>query len=209
MRIHDIENRPINERFDHLLQVISSQRFLTMKGLGNEIPFFICPYNVTEAIEMERIQDKLTNQLEMKGFEVLRINLYDVSITLLKERGIWERMPLIEQETEKEELLKNLYNVLNPEDYLVPAINEILQATSYDVLFIHGVGEVFPYIRSHAVLNNLEKCAKKKPMVMFFPGTYTHSLEFGASLDLFGSLHDDKYYRAFNIYEYQLPQGEL
>ena len=38
------------------------------------------------------------------------------------------------------------------------------------------------------------------PAIVPFPGNYTHSLESGASLDLFGRLHDDKYYRAFNIY---------
>jgi len=68
------------------------------------------------------------------------------------------------------------------------------------VIFLSGVGEVFPYIRSHNVLNNLQSTAKDKPTVMFFPGAYTHSLESGASLDLFGRLHDDKYYRAFNIF---------
>ena len=50
-------------------------------------------------------------------------------------------------------------------------------------------------------LHNLQKVAKDQPTVMFFPGEYTHSLEKGASLDLFGRLHDDKYYRAFNIYD--------
>ena len=39
---------------------------------------------------------------------------------------------------------------------------------------------------------------------MFFPGEYSHSLEKGASLDLFGRLHDDKYYRAFNIYDREI-----
>ena len=67
-------------------------------------------------------------------------------------------------------------------------------------MFITGVGEVFPYIRSHNVLNNLQSTAKDRPTVMFFPGEYTQSLETGASLDLFGRLHDDKYYRAFNIF---------
>jgi hypothetical protein len=72
------------------------------------------------------------------------------------------------------------------------------------VLFIAGVGEVFPYIRSHNVLNNLQKAAKLRPTVLFFPGDYSHSIEAGASLDLFGRLRDDKYYRAFNIYDYQV-----
>ena len=75
---------------------------------------------------------------------------------------------------------------------------------AFDILFITGVGEVFPYIRSHTVLNNLQSTAKDHPTLMFFPGEYTHSLETGASLDLFGRLHDDKYYRAFNIYHTQI-----
>ena len=69
----------------------------------------------------------------------------------------------------------------------------------FDVLFITGVGEVFPFIRSHNILNNLQKEAKQKPTLMFFPGEYKHSLETGAALVLFGRLEDDKYYRAFNI----------
>jgi hypothetical protein len=70
----------------------------------------------------------------------------------------------------------------------------------FDVMFITGVGEVFPYIRSHNVLNNLQSTATDQPTVLFFPGRYIQSLESGASLDLFGRLHDDRYYRAFNIY---------
>ena len=34
--------------------------------------------------------------------------------------------------------------------------------------------------------------------------SYTHALATGASLDLFGRLHDDKYYRAFNILNYEV-----
>jgi hypothetical protein len=79
-----------------------------------------------------------------------------------------------------------------------------MQSAAFDVMFITGVGEVFPYIRSHNVLNNLQSAAKDKPTVMFFPGKYTHSLEGGASLDLFNIHQNDKYYRAFNIYHYEI-----
>lgn len=90
--------------------------------------------------------------------------------------------------------------MLDPEAHLVPNIATRLASATFDVLFLTGVGEVFPYIRSHNVLNNLQSTAQDKPTLMFFPGTYTHSLESGASLDLFGRLQDDKYYRAFNIF---------
>jgi hypothetical protein len=106
----------------------------------------------------------------------------------------------METSVSKAELKELLQGVLDPAEHLVPAIATRLASEPHDVLFLSGVGEVFPYIRSHNVLNNLQSTAKDKPTVMFFPGEYTHSPESGASLDLFGRLHDDKYYRAFNIF---------
>ncbi len=58
----------------------------------------------------------------------------------------------------------------------MPAIAAKLADNDFDVLFLAGVGEVFPYIRSHNVLNNLQSTAKEKPTVLFFPGAYTRQL---------------------------------
>lgn len=196
--------RHISERYKHLLAIISSERFLKMQGLGNEVPFFICPFHPREAVEMGKLGNQLINTLINKGVRVLKINLYDLSIELLKKRGIWDRILQVEKSISKDELKELLQGVLDPEGHLIPAIAEKMGQGEYDVMFITGVGEVFPYIRSHTVLNNLQSTAKDKPTVMFFPGEYTHSLEEGASLDLFGRLQDDKYYRAFNIYHYQI-----
>jgi hypothetical protein len=191
---------PMQDRFQHLFAVISGKRFLKKQGLGNEVPFFICPFRPEEAVEMERLQRQLVNRLEQAGVRILEINLYDLSIEILKDRGIWEQILEMEETVSKEQLKELMQGVLDPEAHLVPAIAAKLASTDFEALFLSGVGEVFPYIRSHNVLNNLQSTAKDKPTVMFFPGAYTHSLESGASLDLFGRLHDDKYYRAFNIF---------
>ena len=196
----DLESRPLQERFDHLLALIGSEGFLKMKGLGNEVPFFICPYPPQEANDFTRIQKQLQNKLKQKGIQVLEINLYDLAIEILKERDIWDRLLEMEATVTKDQFKELLQNVLDPEAHLVPAIAGKMKDAEFDVMFLSGVGEVFPYIRSHNVLNNLQSTAKTRPTVLFFPGKYTHSLEEGASLDLFGRLHDDKYYRAFNIF---------
>lgn len=194
---------PIKVRFDHLLSVMSGQRFLQKQGLGNEVPFFICPYQPEESVEMNRIQKQLEKSLAQVGVRVLNINLYDLSFEILQKRGIWEQILEVEKTVSKEQLLELLQGVLDPESHLIPIITEKMMQAEFDVMFISGVGEVFPYIRSHNILNNLQSTAKEQPTVMFFPGAYTHSLESGASLDLFGRLHDDKYYRAFNIFHYE------
>lgn len=196
----DVSRMPMPDRFQHLFAVISGQRFLNKQGLGNEIPFFICPFKPEEAVEMERLKRQLVSRLEQSGVRILEINLYDLSIEILKERDIWDQIVEMESSFSKDQLKELLQGVLDPESHLIPAIASRLEAIDFNVLFLSGVGEVFPYIRSHNVLNNLQSTAKEKPTVMFFPGAYTHSIESGASLDLFGRLHDDKYYRAFNIF---------
>jgi hypothetical protein len=196
----DLSRAPVQERYRHLLTVIGGERFLKIQGLGNEVPFFVCPYKPEEAVDMDRLRKQLINKLAQNGIAVLDINLYDLAIQILKKEGDWEWCMQEEQSISKEELKEELQSMLDVETVLTPAIEEIMRASEFAVMFISGVGEVFPYIRSHNVLNNLQKTAKEKPTVMFFPGEYTHSLESGASLELFGRLHDDKYYRAFNIY---------
>ncbi len=213
-----ISQQSLHNRFEHLVKVISSERFLQMRGLNNDLPFYICEFRASEAVEMQRLQRQLINTLgnlslpclSGHGVKVLEINLYDLGIELLQAREgssegsrLWDEILTIEPNVDKDSLLELLQNVLGIEEYLIPSIGERLRETDFDVLFLSGIGEVFPYIRSHNVLNNLQSTAKDKPTVLFFPGEYRYSLENGASLELFGLLHDDKYYRAFNIFETQ------
>lgn len=195
-----ITSTNLQTSFDHLLTVLSGKRFLQKEGLGNEVPFFICPFEASISVEVLRLEKQLVNRLAQSGIRVLEINLYDLSIEILKERGIWEQILEIEPSVSKDELKELLQGVLDPEANLVPAIADLLKNNEFEMLFLTGVGEIFPIIRSHHVLNNLQSTAKEKPTLMFFPGTYTHTLATGASLDLFERLHDDKYYRAFNIF---------
>lgn len=192
------------KRLEHLFSVISETHFLEMKGLGNEIPFFICPFDPPETDQMEKLRKTLVTRLLQSGVQVLEIDLYDLSIEILKGREIFDRILTEEPSFSKEQLKELLQGILDPELHLVPAIAAKIREKEihggFSLMFLSGVGEVFPYIRSHNVLNNLQKVAKEKPTVMFFPGAYTHSREFGTSLELFGRLRDDKYYRAFNIY---------
>lgn len=185
----------------HLLKVISGQRFLRMEGLGNEVPFFIYPFEPEDALKVAQSKKRLKNKLSALGITVFEINLYDLSVDILKARGVWDRVLAIEPEQSKSDFRELLQSMLDPEQHIAPAIRGKLAAARYDVFFLTGIGEVFPYIRSHNVLNNLQSVASTKPMILFFPGSYEQSDTLGSSLVLFGRLTDDQYYRAKNILE--------
>jgi len=125
---------------------------------------------------------------------VLELNLYDISIQILEEKGGIERMFRVEKAKSKTKFLRALQSSLNIHDVLIPKMEEMINASNSKVYFLTGVGAVYPFIRSHNVLNNLQVIVKDAPMVAFFSGKYD-----GHSLNLFGLMKDDNYYRAFNI----------
>ena len=194
-----ISARYLKECQEHLFKVVSSREFLQNEGLNNEVPFHICPYETIIQKDLTQLVKQLINDLEDLKIRVLEINLYDLIIEILKREGDWDWVLENEPTISKGELKEELQGILDIETVITPEISIKMESAPHDVMLLTGIGEIFPYIRSHTVLNNLQKKANDKPTIMFFPGEYQHSPESGASLALFGSLQDDKYYRAFNI----------
>ncbi len=197
--LNSMNKKNLHECYKHLLSVITSRGFLANEGLNNEVPFHICPYEPLIQNDITQMIKQLKNDLRNKDVKVLEINLYDLVIEILKTEGDWEWILENESKMSRDELKEELQGILDIETVITPAIANRMNDEEYQVMLLTGIGEVFPYIRSHNILNNLQKRAKEKPTLMFFPGQYQHTLESGASLVLFGKLQDDKYYRAFNI----------
>ncbi|MFS4491131.1 DUF1788 domain-containing protein [Dietzia kunjamensis] len=191
----------LSQQEEHLFAVLGGKRFLQMEGLSNEVPFFIYPYPPEVALAVAQAKKRVKNRLSQKGIAVREINLYDLSVELLKERGDWDEILAVESSVEKGGFAEMLQAMLNPQQHLAPAIQARIADGDFDIVFLTGIGEVFPYIRSHNVLNNLQSVVAGKPMLMFFPGRYEQSDTLGSSLVLFGRLKDDQYYRAKNILE--------
>ena len=193
------KNSP-RENFKHLLNLLSSEGFLKIEITRNDVRFFIADYKIEKQNEMLDVIEKLKHNLLDKKIKVLDINLYDLTNDILKKNGDWVWYMENETSSNKDILKEEFQSILDVQNVIAPAIAEKLK-TDYDILFITGVGEVYPYIRSHNILNNLQKFIKDKPLVLFFPGEYTMYEDTSSNLKLFSILPDDKYYRATNIYE--------
>ncbi len=189
----------IAKKYQHLFSVIKMPKFLRMEALGGEIPFFISTYYPEQEPEIVKAIHGLKNKLEKSGIEVLELNVYDIVMELLDEQLGKGEIFELEKQMDKEEFKNALQSVLDISEVLMPRIKKIIEANHAQVYFLTGVGNVFPFIRSHNILNNLQNIATDAPTVMFFPGRYT-----GQSLELFGKLKDDNYYRAFNLDNYRI-----
>ena len=73
-----ITSTNLQASFDHLLTVLSGKRFLQKEGLGNEVPFFICPFEASISVEVLRLEKQLVNRLEQSGIRVSLKSIYTI-----------------------------------------------------------------------------------------------------------------------------------
>jgi hypothetical protein len=187
----------IIDDFEQIFTQVTTDKFLSMQALGGEEPFFIYSFDpaVQDLITSET--KRLQKRVEQAGHSVLVINLYQLIIKMLNERNMLTKILDKEHSLAKSKLLQTLQNMLDVETKIIPEIQKLVEEQKTSMVFIEGIGEVYPYIRSHTIINNLQKVIIDRPTLMFFPGRFD-----GHKLVLFNKVHDDNHYRAFNIINY-------
>ncbi|MGG0236537.1 DUF1788 domain-containing protein [Bacillus tropicus] len=188
--------RRINERLDEILPKITDTSFRENKGLGNEIGFYIFDYDPKyEMLVREHIVYMQERLKDDSSVQIREFDLYELMLEILGEKGYLQKNIVMEQKKGSDFILnatRKALRLTSNNDLVVQYITDRVQPN--DIVFLTGVGKVFPIIRSHTILNNLHKAIDKMPLVMFFPGTYD-----GLELVLFGEIKDDNYYRAFQL----------
>ena len=189
--------KQIIERLNDLQEIILEPDFTNKKGLGGEIGFYIFDYDAAdELIVRQAIPDLI--QYSKKRNEALRFqvfDLYDMMIRFFEKRGYIEKNIKMEQQKSSEELfsvMRKALKIATNRDVFVQTIREELEPGA--IVFITGIGKIYPILRSHVLLNNLQIVVEDQPLILFFPGTYEDN-----KMQLFGEFKDAHYYRAFQL----------
>ena len=159
---------------------------------------------------------------------ILVIDLYELAVRIMKDSGIFDTA--IEQEPEmhgeidaeadadnaeaeadlwpslqEDDFYQALAGMLGPDnddlqDALYARYQQAAASREADAVFVTGIGQVYPYIRAHALLACMQDIIPEHtPVVLFFPGTYEKTATTVSVMRLFDRLDADNYYRAFSL----------
>jgi hypothetical protein len=183
----------IEERIELLKEEVQKEDFLCRKGLGNEVAFWVFDYPPEKELLMRYTVSKLVSTLEKKSISALEIDLFDLCLEIINEKISIDKVIEYEHKKGSHDLLDKLKPIIKPET-LRNAVISKLKDKDVELIFLTGVGKIWPLIRAHLILNNLQVVINDVPLIMFYPGRYS-----GVDLSLFGKFQDNNYYRAFRL----------
>jgi hypothetical protein len=193
---------------ERLVKLLGGDDFLAMKGLANEVPLFIQTYEPAQEDALRRMVGSLTQRLRNAGLTVVTLDLFDIVLQILEERNLLGDLLEGEPTFEKVELLETLNNYSDPNNHLVPRLLEEIGKEGTQLTLITGAGRVYPFLRTHTVLESLQPRMPCHPVVLFFPGEYIYDPERGSQLRLFGKAPSpvlyNPYYRAHNLNDFHI-----
>ncbi len=181
----------LNESLDRLKDLIQTEDFLRGKGLSNEVNIRIFCYAPSEEMVVHRFVSRLVSD-ESVNCRLIECNLYHIFLDICRDLDILDAIPEMEEADGRVFLLEQLHSAVGEGEFI-----EKIQYGKHeagDVLLLTGVGDVFPFMRIHTLLEALQPYFSDIPILVMYPGEFD-----GHQLRLFDRLQPSDYYRAFSV----------
>jgi len=182
----------IMERLDKLRDRMQEPDFLNGKGLSNEVNIHIFCYDAEDEMVVLHFLKQITTDQAL-NCHLIECNLYETFLSVCADIDIINSIPEMEESDGGSFLLEQLHSAVGESEF-ISKIQENGPCMNGDVLLLTGVGDAFPFMRVHKMLEALQPFYSNVPILVMYPGTYD-----GSYLRLFNKLKPNPYYRAFNM----------
>lgn len=179
------------ERLNQIKTRLASPELLSNSGLGNEIGFYIFDYPPDQELAVRSHLEKILPDI---GRKIAVVNLFELVVNYFRKRKILDSAVEAQVKKGDAEILRVLRGALDEEKRIAPEFFAAARPQEHDLVIMTGVGNVYPLLRTHRLINCLHPLMQDTPLVVFYPGNYN-----GQTLSLFGELKDENYYRAFRL----------
>lgn len=192
---------------DQLYEKLTSERFMNPKYGDMFYNYYIYPYDIKEEYE-KRLQiaafkEKLKRPTSY--INALTLDLFEVFCEFLDAMPFGKAYPSMKQflmdieATSSKEVQSILTEQACSDEFLQYVRSRILEhikqsdGLRHPYVFIYGMGEMFPYLRTNVFLTKYEKYNQTNlyKIIVFYPGSPK-----GNSFSLFDMLDDTHTYRA-------------
>lgn len=168
---------PLKKKFQDLREKIQTQSFQENRGLSNEVGYYIFDYDPEKELYVRgEIGDIIRQEKAAPtGVTIQVFDLFTIMLTIVDQFGYREAFIDLEKSngiTQVIDWMNNIMEMNEEHNLVVQYISDHLNKDGPTIVFITGVGQVYPIIRAHKVLNTMTQVIDQIPVMMFYPGNY-------------------------------------
>lgn len=182
----------LNERLDKLRELIQNKDFLAGKGLSNEVNIRFFCYDPKEEMAIRHFVNQIMTDPTIDA-HLIEYDLYKIFIQICEDLAILESISEMEEEDGSAYVLEQLHSAIGETEF-IEKMRETETPVPGNVIILTGIGDVFPFMRVHKMLEAIQPQFPDSPILVFYPGEFD-----GNTVMLFKQLPANPYYRAFNI----------
>jgi len=183
----------LNQRLNQLLPRLESDEFLNNLGLGNEIGFYVFDYPAEAELTVRDHLAAMTQKLMSREKNFANINLFAEVVSLLESRNLLTPA-FKKQKMQGDDVLFNALKGPLEQNRFAEFIVSKIDMNNCEFILMHGLGNAWPIIRGHELLNALHAKVGAVPTLLFYPGEWD-----GLALKAFSRMESNNYYRAFKL----------
>ena len=189
-----------SDTFKRLFEKCQEPSFLSPEQNSYKIPFYIIPYKPEDEKGVSQQIGMIAKRLKEVNVNILVLDLFSLCIDLLKEQDLLEDIFELEKDEDASYFLDAFDSALN-DDIITDHIQMLIRNANPDVVFIQGVGKIYPFKKINPLINSLHSKTEGKPIIFFYPGIYDgNSFKlFGLQGDSSNDLFKSNYYQAYNL----------
>ena len=184
-----------------IVERLSDDALLGRKGFTMRQSTYVLPYPPSQrSYARDLVTAVCADDLPNRGVHATQVTLYDIVLDYLDSQGMWDPLCEAEQAATRDELIMMLQDTISVTSVIKPAVERLVGEVECDIAFITGVGETFPYVRTHTLLGEIDT---DTPIVLVFPGEYRQNADGSTSLDILNIPSDANggYYRATSVFD--------
>ena len=185
------------ERLDAIRERLDNDDFLNNRGLGNEIGFYIFDYPPQFELMVRDYLALLVGRMAKLGRRFVHLNLFDEMLAMLQERRLLDKAFELEKKKGIDELAKALKGPLE-QGRVAQHLVKKMDPSAQEFVLLSGLGQCWPLLRGHSLLNALHAHMGETPLVLFYPGRYNGLELYPFDLDT-AEVAPANYYRAFQL----------
>ncbi|MDD3230565.1 MAG: DUF1788 domain-containing protein [Oscillospiraceae bacterium] len=181
----------IDECLDKVRKLLKNPDFLEGNGLSNEVNIWMFCYEAKDEMRVRHFVNQIMADQTLPC-HLIENNLYEIFLSCCEDKRILSRMSAMEEKKGKDYLQKQIEKAVTVQAYVDKICAR--QPEKGDVILLTGVGDIFPFMRIHMLLEALQPRVGSIPILVMYPGKFD-----GRYVKLFNRLPANPYYRAFNV----------